>query len=123
MKKKSISTQESDLEVLRYLEDRQAVSQRELSRNIGISLGKINYIIKALIDKGIIKARNFKNNKNKRAYAYYLTKVGIIEKSRLTANFFSKKSREYDNLKIELQKLKKELENDKIKLSKVEEKQ
>lgn len=123
MKKRSISTQESDLEVLRYLEDRQAVSQRELSRNIGISLGKINYIIKALIDKGIIKARNFKNNKNKRAYAYYLTKVGIIEKSRLTANFFSKKSREYDNLKIELQKLKKELENDKIKLSKVEEKQ
>tara|TARA_B100001778_G_C18474923_1_gene577566 strand:+ start:298 stop:663 length:366 start_codon:yes stop_codon:yes gene_type:complete len=118
MKKKQLDSQENDLEILRYLENRQEVSQRELSKNIGISLGKINYILKALIDKGVVKARNFKNNKNKRAYAYYLTKEGILEKSRLTVNFFSKKSHEYDNLKVELQRLKKEIEDDKQRLSK-----
>ena len=109
---------DNDFQVLKYLDNTQITSQREISKSLNISLGKINFILKALIDKGIVKARNFKNNKNKRAYAYYLTKEGILEKSRLTVNFFSKKSHEYDNLKVELQRLKKEIEEDKQKLSK-----
>lgn len=108
-----------DLNVLRYLESEQKVSQRGLSSSLGISLGKINFIIRALIDKGIIKARNFKNNKNKRAYAYYLTKEGIQEKSKMTLQFFQRKMHEYDILKkeirdleVEIKKIKKDDENE-----------
>ena len=100
-----------DLNVLRHLESEQKVSQRDLSNSLGISLGKVNFIIRALIDKGIIKAKNFKNNKNKRAYAYYLTREGIEEKSRLTIKFFQRKMNEYDNLKRELKALQTEIEN------------
>ena len=108
-----------DLNVLRYLESEQKVSQRGLSSSLGISLGKVNFIIRALIDKGIIKARNFKNNKNKRAYAYYLTKEGIQEKSKMTLQFFKRKMHEYDILKkeirdleVEVKKIKKDDENE-----------
>ena len=108
-----------DLNVLRYLESTQKVSQRGLSSSLGISLGKVNFIIRALIDKGIIKARNFKNNKNKRAYAYYLTKEGIQEKSKMTLQFFKRKMHEYDILKkeirdleVEVKKIKKDDENE-----------
>ena len=105
-----------DLNVLRHLESEQKVSQRDLSNSLGISLGKVNFIIRALIDKGIIKAQNFKNNKNKRAYAYYLTREGIEEKSRLTIKFFQRKMNEYDNLKSELKVLQAEIEkNEKCK--------
>ena len=105
-----------DLNVLRHLESEQKVSQRDLSNSLGISLGKVNFIIRALIDKGIIKAQNFKNNKNKRAYAYYLTREGIEEKSRLTIKFFQRKMNEYDNLKSELKALQAEIEkNEKCK--------
>ena len=102
-----------DLNVLRHLESEQKVSQRDLSNSLGISLGKVNFIIRALIDKGIIKAQNFKNNKNKRAYAYYLTREGIEEKSRLTIKFFQRKMSEYDNLKRELKALEAEIEKNK----------
>ena len=108
-----------NLNVLRYLESEQKVSQRGLSSSLGISLGKINFIIRALIDKGIIKARNFKNNKNKRAYAYYLTKEGIQEKSKMTLQFFQRKMHEYDilkkeihDLKVEIKKIKNDDENE-----------
>ena len=104
-----------DLNVLRHLESEQKVSQRDLSNTLGISLGKVNFIIRALIDKGIIKAKNFKNNKNKRAYAYYLTREGIEEKSRLTIKFFQRKMSEYDNLKRELKILEAEIEKNKKK--------
>ena len=103
-----------DLNVLRHLESEQKVSQRDLSNSLGISLGKVNFIVRALIDKGIIKAKNFKNNKNKRAYAYYLTREGIEEKSRLTIKFFQRKMDEYDNLKRELKILQAEIEKNKV---------
>tara|TARA_A100000164_G_C21834553_1_gene737027 strand:- start:187 stop:555 length:369 start_codon:yes stop_codon:yes gene_type:complete len=102
-----------DLNVLRHLESEQKVSQRDLSNTLGISSGKVNFIIRALIDKGIIKAENFKNNKNKRAYAYYLTREGIEEKSRLTIKFFQRKMSEYDDLKRELKLLEAEIEKNK----------
>ena len=100
---------DNDFQVLKYLDNTQITSQREISKSLNISLGKINFILKALIDKGIVKARNFKNNKNKRAYAYYLTPKGIDEKTRLTISFFDRKSKEYDKLKKELRDLEKEI--------------
>jgi|TARA_B110000444_G_C18766995_1_gene560542 EPS-associated MarR family transcriptional regulator len=98
-----------DLNILRHLESEQKVSQRELSNSLNISLGKVNFIIRALIEKGIVKAQNFKNSKNKRAYAYYITKEGIQEKSRLTVKFFQRKMSEYDSLKEELRVLEAEI--------------
>ena len=102
--------QDIDLELLRILKDKEKMSQRELSSNLGISLGKVNFILKALADKGIIKVRNFKNNKNKRAYAYFLTPKGIEEKAKLTINFFKRKTAEYDKLNEELKVLREEVE-------------
>ena len=110
--RKNISTSknsDTDLAVLRYLENKQNISQRELSQDLGISLGKINFILKALINKGIIKAKNFKNNNNKRVYAYYLTAAGFNEKAKLTLQFFKRKNVEYNELKKELKYLKDEL--------------
>ncbi|MBH44226.1 MAG: MarR family EPS-associated transcriptional regulator [Gammaproteobacteria bacterium] len=104
---------DKDLEVLRYLENQEKISQRELSANLGISLGKVNFILKALVEKGNVKARNFINNKNKRAYAYYLTPKGIEEKTRLTINFFKRKMQEYDDIKKELKQLEDEINKNK----------
>ncbi len=100
---------DKDLEVLRYLENQEKISQRELSASLGISLGKVNFILKALVEKGSIKAKNFINNKNKRAYAYYLTPQGIEEKTKLTINFFKRKMQEYDDIKKELKELEDEI--------------
>ena len=100
---------DTDLAVLRYLENKQTISQRELSQDLGISLGKINFILKALIKKGIVKAKNFKNNNNKSVYAYYLTADGINEKAKLTLDFFKRKNTEYNKLKKELKDLQQEI--------------
>ena len=100
---------DTDLAVLRYLENKQTISQRELSNDLGISLGKINFILKALIKKGIVKAKNFKNNNNKSVYAYYLTADGINEKAKLTLDFFKRKNTEYNKLKKELKDLQQEI--------------
>ena len=117
MSKKSIKSKGSeiikdhDYLVMKYLNDTQKISQRKLSQSLNISLGKVNYILKALINKGIVKARNFTNNDNKRAYAYYLTAKGIQEKTNLALSFFERKSKEYDRLKRELIELEKEIDN------------
>ena len=100
---------DTDLAVLRYLENKQTISQRELSNDLGISLGKINFILKALIKKGIVKAKNFKNNNNKSVYAYYLTADGLNEKAKLTLEFFKRKNTEYNELKKELKYLQQEI--------------
>ena len=101
---------DNDLKVMRYLHGRQNTNQREMSESLNISLGKVNYILKALIKKGIIKARNFTSNQNKRAYMYFLTPKGIEEKAKLTLSFFDRKSLEYDRLKQELMDLEKEMQ-------------
>ncbi len=102
---------DQDYAVMKYLDNTQKTSQRELSQSLNISLGKVNYILKALINKGIVKARNFTNSKNKRAYAYYLTSKGIQEKAKLTISFFNRKSKEYDKLKQELLELEQEIKD------------
>jgi len=111
VKNKVNKNEENDMYMLRYLEQKQEVSQREIAQHLGISLGKVNYILNAFVEKGIVKAKNFKNNKNKRAYAYYLTTEGIKEKAKITLGFFKRKNDEYNKLKIELQLLEKEVKN------------
>jgi len=98
-----------DLDLLRHLQEKQDVSQRELAHKMGVSLGKMNYILNALIKKGIIKVQNFRNNKNKLAYTYYLTPVGINEKAILTVKFFKRKLNEYDIIKKEIAKLEEDM--------------
>jgi EPS-associated MarR family transcriptional regulator len=84
------------------------LSQREVARKLGISLGKANYCLKALMDKGWIKAANFKNSRNKLAYMYLLTPSGIEAKARLTAEFLKIKLREYETLKEEIEQIRRE---------------
>ena len=95
--------------VLRVIESRPDITQRELASELGVSLGKINYCLQALIEKGLVKANNFKNNKNKLAYAYLLTPKGIEQKARITANFLKRKMDEYEILRHEIDELQKEV--------------
>lgn len=85
------------------------VNQRELSQNLGISLGKANYCLKALIAKGWVKAQNFKNSKNKLSYAYLLTPSGIEQKASVTIRYLKRKMQEYDELKVAVEELQKEV--------------
>ena len=101
------ATQEIHLKVLRHLEENPDVTQRELAKELGISLGKANYCLKALIEKGWIKANNFKNNNNKAAYAYLLTPKGIESKAQITVRFLKRKIAEYEALKSEIEQLQK----------------
>lgn len=94
------------LDLLRKLELNPKYTQRELSKEMGISLGKVNYCIKKLVGKGWVKLTNFSHNPNKVGYAYLLTPKGIEEKTRLTYAFLKIKSEEYEMLKEEISKLK-----------------
>ena len=101
---------EAHLKVLRCIEANPEISQRELARELGISLGKTNYCVKALMEKGWVKAKNFKNSRNKLAYAYVLTPNGIEQKSRLTYTFLKRKEAEFEALRLEIAQLTKEVE-------------
>ena len=100
---------ETHLKVLRKLEENPDITQRELAEVLGISLGKTNYCLKALIEKGWIKASNFKNSKNKAAYAYLLTPKGIERKAQITVHFLNRKADEYQALKQEIEQLQQEV--------------
>lgn len=90
-------------EILRKIKSRPISSQRELAYELGFSLGKLNYCIKALKDKGFIKIKNFKNNTNMVRYMYILTSKGISIKTKLTLHFMRRKMIEYDELKREIE--------------------
>tara|TARA_Y100000816_G_C25941711_1_gene491161 strand:+ start:165 stop:467 length:303 start_codon:yes stop_codon:yes gene_type:complete len=92
-----------DFEILRKIQKNPNASQRELAEKLGFSLGKLNYCLKALQDKGLIKVENFKKNKNKMNYLYLLTPEGLAKKTKLTLNFMKKKMEEYDELKKEIE--------------------
>ena len=96
---------EIHLDLLRRLDSNPQCTQRELSKEMGVSLGKINYCMKKLIEKGLIKFSNFKNSDNKASYAYFLTPKGIEEKAKLTISFLKVKTKEYEMLKKEFDKL------------------
>jgi len=95
--------------ILRKLEKNPRLTQRELSKELGLSLGKTNYVIKALIDRGWLKLNNFKRSDNKLGYIYLLTPTGATEKTILAQNFLRRKSDEYNRLKEEIEKLRNEL--------------
>jgi EPS-associated MarR family transcriptional regulator len=102
-------TDEYRSKILRILEENPGISQRDLARKLGVSLGKANYCLQGLMDKGLIKANNFKNSNNKKAYLYLVTRKGIAEKARATARFLKRRMAEYDALKREIAQLRQQM--------------
>ena len=96
--------------ILRLLESNPQTSQRALSQELGVSLGSVNYCLKALVQKGQLKISNFRASNNKLRYAYVLTPKGVAEKTALTGQFLQSKLKEYDALKAEIKNLQEELE-------------
>ena len=94
---------EDKFNVLRKLDSNNSLTQRELAKSLDLSLGKINYCLKALQQKGLVKIKNFEKNPNKLNYIYVLTPKGLTEKTKLTLNFMKRKMEEYDELKKELE--------------------
>jgi EPS-associated MarR family transcriptional regulator len=103
------SDNEDVLKILKVIKDEPALSQRELSSRLGISLGKVNYLIKALIEKGLVKVDSFKSASNKISYLYKLTPSGIEEKARTTYYFLKRKLEEYERLEQEIIDLQREI--------------
>lgn len=101
---------EAELKILKLIESNPNITQREIAKDLSISLGKTHYVLKALVLKGMIKFSNFKDSKNKVSYTYFLTPKGLFEKSKLTKEFLESKIKEYNNLKKEIEILKKEKE-------------
>jgi EPS-associated MarR family transcriptional regulator len=102
-------TDEVRFKLLRLIEANPKMSQREVARELGISLGKVNYCLRSLVDIGWIKATNFKNSKNKIAYMYLLTPRGIEEKAGVTRRFLQRKMREYEELRGEIDRIGKDV--------------
>jgi EPS-associated MarR family transcriptional regulator len=94
--------------LLKTLEENPALSQRDMAKRLGVSLGKINYCLNALVDKGSLKINNFRSSDNKPAYAYLLTPRGMEQKARMTIEFLQYKVQEYERLRGEIEELKKE---------------
>ncbi len=103
--------EETRYRLLKYLESNPEASQREIARELSVSLGKANYCLRALMDKGWVKMDNFRRNPNKRSYTYLLTPHGLDEKARLTLRFLRRKMREYETLQQEIAELQEEVEN------------
>lgn len=94
--------------MLRRIEDTPGVSQRDLAKELGISLGSVNYCLQALVRKGLVKMQNFSQSNNKLGYMYILTHDGVTEKTALTASFLKRKLQEYEVLKTEIERLQSE---------------
>lgn len=92
--------------LLKLIETEPHMSQRDIAQEMGVSLGKTNYCLKALVDKGFVKLQNFYNNKKKTAYIYILTPKGIEEKAEVTYRFLQRKIKEYEDIKVEIESLK-----------------
>mgnify|MGYP003688817199 FL=1 len=103
--------QQSKYQLLKSLEQDANLTQRQLSEELGISLGKVNYCLKNLIQKGFVKINNFKNSNHKLQYSYLLTPTGIEEKTKLTIEFLKVKTAEYEALKEEVERIKNEKKN------------
>ena len=108
-----MSKKQNQFQVLKLLEKDSLSTQRQLSNELGVSLGKVNYCIQSLIEKGLVKIIKFKNSKNKSQYSYLLTTKGIEEKARLAVEFIKVKTKEYDDLRKEIENLKEDVGNTK----------
>ena len=98
-------TNETHFKILRLLENNPQMTQRELSNKLGVSLGKVNFCLKALKEKGYLKWQNFASNPDKSTYLYLLTPAGLVEKTKLTSYFLKVKQSEFDALKSEIDSL------------------
>lgn len=96
--------------LLKTLEENPGLSQRDLAKKLGVSLGKINFCLNALVAKGSLKINNFRNSENKLAYAYLLTPSGVEQKARMTVQFLKNKVQEYERLRAEIEELQREAE-------------
>lgn len=96
--------------LMRLLEANPGISQREVARELGVSLGKANYCLRALVEKGWLKVTNFKNSHNKAAYMYLLTPRGLERKASLTVKYLQVKMREYEALRVEIEDMRREAE-------------
>jgi len=95
--------------LLRLLQENPELSQRQIAEILGVSVGKTNHCLRALLDKGLLKVRNFRDSQNKLAYAYYLTPKGAKEKVRATVGFLKRKLAEYEGLEREIEELRREV--------------
>jgi EPS-associated MarR family transcriptional regulator len=102
-------SEEVRFKLFRLLESNPGASQRDLARELGISLGKLNYCLKALVGMGLVKATNFKNSRSKAAYMYLLTPRGIQEKAEVTASFLHRKMQEHEALKDEIEAIRRQV--------------
>jgi EPS-associated MarR family transcriptional regulator len=105
--------EDTSLRVMRILQANPDITQRELARQLGISVGGLNYCLKALVEKGWVKMKNFAHSKNKFGYVYVLTPSGMAEKAALTGRFLQRKMSEYEALRVEIQDLKSEVDDTK----------
>lgn len=105
-----MSDDNTSYSLLKTLEDNPSLSQRDLAKRLGVSLGKVNYCLNALVEKGCLKVNNFRSSDNKLAYAYLLTPRGVEEKARITVHFLKYKMQEYERLRAEIAELKREAE-------------
>ncbi len=105
-----MSNQELEFKALRIVEKYPGITQRKLSSEIGVSLGKAHYVIKAMIDVGWIKLENFHQSGNKLGYAYLLTPLGMVEKAKITRRFLLRKQNEYEQLRQEIEELESEVD-------------
>lgn len=102
--------EEVQYKLMRLLEAQPELSQRDLARELGVSVGKAHYCLRALIEKGFVKARNFQNSERKLGYAYALTPRGLQEKAQVTVRFLTRKMEEYEMLRVEIEELRRESE-------------
>jgi EPS-associated MarR family transcriptional regulator len=107
-------SEETRYRMLSYLADHPEATQRDLAGELGVSVGKVNYCLKALVEKGWVKIRNFQKSGNKAAYLYLLTARGIEEKVQVTAGFFRRKLDEYEKLSVEIERLRLEVKDSRI---------
>lgn len=105
----SLVSEESSLQVLRLLEKNSLLTQRELATQLGVSLGKVNYCVQALLERGFIKLQNFRGSRNKLAYAYLLTPAGAAAKSSIAVRYLQIKMAEYERLQKEIEQLQSEI--------------
>ena len=107
-----MSDQSISYGLLKTLETNPSLSQRDLSKRLGVSLGKVNFCLKALVEKGCLKVNNFRSSENKLAYAYLLTPQGVEQKARMTVEFLQIKVQEYERLRTEIEELKRAAEQE-----------